>query len=158
MSNDIWGLDIRGGCAGHPICLAGQYNGYNTPATEQVGLWIRDDAEYVDVARRSAKEHGSERLAWRLLHIMANDWHNRPGSAAAAAYHCFQRGELGEETIDWAQIAYVLIGEEPDQDDLDRAAEIAEERYGAGATDAVVFRIATEQREIFARARALGEL
>jgi hypothetical protein len=158
MSNGIWGLDIRGGCASHPVGMAGQYTGYNTPATEQVGLWIRNDAEYIDVARRYAEEHGPERLAGRLLHIMANDWHNRPGSAAAAAYHRFQKGELSEEAIDWAQIAYDLIGDEPDQDDLDRAAEIAEEQYGADATDAVVFRIAAEQREIFARARALGEL
>jgi len=104
-----------------PLELTGDFDGYNNAATMQIGLWINNDAEYIKMARHYAVHNGPERLALRLLHILADDWHNRPGSAAAAVYGLFQNFTLDEDSIDWAQICYSLVLTEPDDKDLDWA-------------------------------------
>lgn len=125
-------IDIRGGLpADAPLELTGEFTGYNNAATMQVGLWIRNDGEHIGSARYQAMTYGPRRLAVLLLHILSNAWHNAPGSAPAQVHDLFINGELRQDTIDWAQIAYDLIGEEPDEAELAEAVE-------AGARDGLI--------------------
>lgn len=132
-------IDIRGGLpADAPLELRGEFTGYNNGPTCQVGLWIANDSEYIQQAQFIATAHGPERLARRLLHVMANDWHNRPGSTASLTYDYFQDGSHDKERIDWAQIAYALIDDEPDEEEIaaaQRDLDEAREEFGLGDDD-----------------------
>jgi hypothetical protein len=105
-------IDLRGGCAGLPVGLHGEFTGYNNGPTMQVGLWITNDGEHYSMAWHHALNYGPAGLAHRLLHILADSLHNRPGSAAAQVYDLFQKGIYRKEEIDWVQIAHALIGDE----------------------------------------------
>lgn len=136
MMSDI---DIRGGLpADAPLGLRGEFTGYNSAETMRVGLWITNDGEHSEAARWYATERGTAQAARRLLRLMANDWHNRPGSTAALVYGLFGPGRLDPARIDWAQIAYSLIGGDPTEDEIaaaQRDLDEAREEFGLGDDD-----------------------
>jgi hypothetical protein len=115
MSED----DIRGGCAGMPLELTGEFTGYNNGATMQVGLWIRNDGDYIAWARRHAYD-GPFYLRQVLTSLMQDSYRDAKHRSLpeemfdlpASVWLAAMRSEGGTESIDWAQIAHDLTSED----------------------------------------------
>jgi hypothetical protein len=90
----------RGACDGMGLELTGPFTGYHNEPTMQVGLWIANDGERSDEARGVALINGPRELA-RWLGV-------RMPSEVRYAVSARDLAEI----IDWAQIAYDLIGED----------------------------------------------
>jgi hypothetical protein len=104
---------LRGGCDGMPLEPTGEFTGYNTAATMQVGLWISNDGEYIEAARHAAAD-GPKALRLYLLAAML---------LAPPASAPWQTGEAmtaagGTDAVDWAQICYGLVFVKPDGEGL----------------------------------------
>jgi hypothetical protein len=137
--------DIRGGNDSAPLELTGPFTGYNNGATMQVGLWIRNDGEYIEWARRHAQEGTTylRHVLTSLLHESYRDAQRRglredELSLPASVWQAAMRSEGGPDSIDWAQIAYDLLDTDPNemeiaiaQKDLDEARE----EFGLGDDD-----------------------
>ncbi len=107
---------LRGGCDGLPLTLTGGWTGYNNGPTMQVGLWIRNDGEYIDWARRHALE-GPVYLRQVLSSLMEDA---PAGTAPDLAWQAASESG-GLIDVDWAQICYDLVFAEPDDEDLREA-------------------------------------
>jgi hypothetical protein len=90
----------RGACDGMSLQLSGPFTGYHNEPTMQVGLWIANDGALFNQARRVASINGPRELA-RWLGV-------RMPSAVSYVVSARDLAEI----IDWAQIAYDLIGED----------------------------------------------
>lgn len=89
----------RGACDGMGLALTGPFTGYHNEPTMQVGLWTANDGRLFNEARRVAEINGPLELARWLIVRMPSE-----------VSYCVSRRDL-DEVIDWAQIAYDLIGE-----------------------------------------------
>lgn len=90
----------RGECDGMGLELTGPFTGYHNGPTMQVGLWIANDSGLIDTARRIAAINGPRELGRWLGVRMPSE----------VRYVISERDKA--EVIDWAQIAYDLIGED----------------------------------------------
>lgn len=117
---------LRGGCDDMPLEPTGDWTGYNTGATMQVGLWIRNDGDHIHWARRHAHD-GPVYLRQVLTSLMQDSFQDewvRQGqpeemlSTPASVWLAVTRSEGGPDAIDWAQICYGLVLVEPDEHDL----------------------------------------
>jgi hypothetical protein len=80
--------------------LTGTFTGYHNGPTMQVGLWIANDGALIDEARRVAMTAGPRALArWLTARLPHGVRYLVSGRDLA-------------EVIDWAQIAFDLIGED----------------------------------------------
>lgn len=152
-------IDMRGGCGHLPLELTGDWTGYNNGPTKEVGLWIRHDGERIKQARRAAVQEGPHGLALHLTAIMAQSFlqageDEQPG----AVFKAMDAVEYQGQKVDWSQIAYDLVGDEPDDDDLDAARDDLNDKRTGGdyASDEEVFEVAARRRETWAREVALG--
>jgi hypothetical protein len=157
------GIDIRGGCQGMPLELTGEWTGYNNGATMQVGLWIANDGEYIDWARRHAQE-GPFYLRQVLTSLMKGMYRDETRnelvegnlSLPASVWLAVTRSQGGSPAIDWAQITYDLAGSEPDEAEIAAAAkDVAEALEEFGVEDDTAWELAVRRREALAREIAM---
>jgi hypothetical protein len=152
------GKDLRGGCDSMPLRWAGPWCGYNTGATMQVGLWIRNDGDHIAWARRHAHD-GPVYLRQVLTSLMQDSYRDekRQGlaeemlSLPASVWLAVLRSEGGADAIDWAQICFDLVYVEPDEQDMAAAQrDIDEAREEWGVEDDTARGLAVRRREILA--------
>jgi hypothetical protein len=121
-----WDLGLRGGCDDTPLDLTGEFTGYNNGATMQVGLWITNDGEHIEAARRAAS-NGPQALKDHLVPVMRD----APfPSAAHSTWDAAVASGGGIPAVDWAQICFDLVFVEPDDEDLAAAGRELAARYG----------------------------
>lgn len=156
-------FDLRGGCDGMPLELTGEWTGYNNGATMQVGLWIANDGERIDWARRHALE-GPFYLRQVLLGLMRDSYRDETRhelveenlSLPALVWLAATRSEGGTASIDWAQITYDLVGSEPDEAEIAAAAkDVTEALEEFGVEDDTAWGLAVRRREAVAREIAM---
>lgn len=145
--------NLRGDCDGMPLELTGKWTGYNNGATMRVGLWIRNDGEHIGTARAAALQ-GPLALRECLLGLMTFGVPYAP--AAHQAGQAAARSEGGWPSIDWAQITYDLVGNEPDEAEIAAAAkDIAKALEEFGVVDDTAWELAVRRREAVAREIAM---
>lgn len=146
-------IDIRGGLGDDaPLALTGEFTGYNNGATMQVGLWIANDSEHYHFARTVIATRGAAGLAEYLTGVMRRAARS---SAPGLAHGAAAESEGGLASVDWAQIACDLLGDEPS--DAELVAAHAELRLPASRRgDSAAYELAQRHRAASVRRIVLG--
>lgn len=121
------GEDLRGGCGDMSLELYGEFTGYNTGPTMQIGLWLSNDAAHIKSARLAAAGGPEPLRNYVLAAIMVA----RPGDPPMLAWEAVLETPGGEDLIDWAQICFSLLYVDPDEQDLENAREYLRELMGS---------------------------
>lgn len=154
--NDMDDINIRGGLpVDAPLELTGEFTGYSTGATMQIGLWIRNDSDYIRGAHNWAELSGTRPMAEYLIKILRRSGRYSPPGQTFWAVQSDETLRTQREVdmalferVDWAQIAYDLIGSEPTDEELALAQRDIGEgvgEFGMGDEDSA-FTLASRRR------------
>lgn len=104
-------INVRGGCDQMSLDLSGPCDGFNNAATARVGEWLGAAQGYIPVAQAIVERHGPEGLKAYLINEMYQA-HTRSGPGRIYR----EVGQDGlEDEVDWAQLAFGLLGVEEDR-------------------------------------------
>jgi hypothetical protein len=104
---------LRGTCDGMPLELTGEFTGYNNGATMQVGLWITNDGEHIELARQAAFDGPAS-----LREVLTNLLQGSQEPRIVLTFYAAMNASGGFDSIDWAQLTYSLVFVEPSDEDL----------------------------------------